>query len=322
MKYLIGFCILLLFYFGCKTSQNAIDKEANNKLLTQYKIDTARLNEELRYERTLKNLNSNEVKREDEIHALAKASASQEPKKDIAVKSENKEAIKQQARVVSKIVYQDKSKMLLTNSSNSKVAFYCPVEMREETTYEASAILGLLIQDNEIKSELLKLVNESRAELNESPLTINDIVSKDIELGHYIKVKLVDPGNKFEIKVLDNYPAQDSMVKIYDEASQTFNKHTYIWKWLVTPKANTSGSARLIVSVSPFNKQLQALAGRERNFAIKIRLKKTFTQKLIEHATAFPEWTFGSVIAPVISFLVGVYMEKKKKKESIKENIA
>lgn len=330
MKKTIVLFLTMVMFFGCKTPKNKSisDIESYKKLIALYKKDSTLLdNKNKEFQLVYDEKEASKAKAfelenelefqkqtyENEIKELKNA-----PVSSPLIKGETIEKIK----VVNSVIYKDSSKIIYPNTNASKVAFYCPNEMKEETTYEVSAILGYLIEDKQIRTELLNAVNESRIERAETPLTINDIVAKNVSIGHYVKIKLVDPGKKFDIMVLENYPHQDSLVKVYDEQLQTFNNGTFTWKWLVTPKAKTSGAATLVVLVTPFNKQMQAQVGKERNFTIKIKLKKTFTQKLIDHATEFPEWTYGSIIAPIISFFVGMYMEgrKRNQRKALPEN--
>jgi len=126
--------------------------------------------------------------------------------------SELKNVQKEKYKIIERTVYKDSSKIVYPQTNPSKIAFYCPEVMREENTYEISAMIGYLFEEKEIKNELLNAVNEVRKERNETPLTVTDIVSKDVFLGRYLKIKLLDPANKFSIVILDNSPKEDAIV--------------------------------------------------------------------------------------------------------------
>jgi hypothetical protein len=221
----------------------------------------------------------------------------------------NQTPIKQQ--IITKVVFNNKSNLEYTNSNNTKVAFYCPSEMKEKTTYEVSVIRGFLLDDNEIKTELLNAINHSRIERAEAPLTINDIGSNEVLIDQYVKIQLLDPANKFKINAHQDYPNQDSFVKVYNENNILNQSH--IWKWLVTPNDKTSGTATLIISVIPYNKEMQAQVENEKKITIEVRLQKTFFEKMIDQSNTFLELINGNMVAPLISILAGTNTTKRKK---------
>lgn len=209
-------------------------------------------------------------------------------------------------------------KFIYPSTNPNRIAFYCPVEMKEDYTYEVRAMLGSLFREDEIKTELLKFINETRSERNESPLTVKDVVTKDVFLGSYMRITLVDPANKFQIINISN-ESPDGIVKIYDDENGEYYDKAFEWNWKVTPKMNTRGEGSLIIIVTPFDKDMKPQIEKRRDFKINITVKDNLVSSFWDHAVRNPEWTLGSIITPIIAFVVGRISNKRKKKPLEKE---
>ncbi len=213
-------------------------------------------------------------------------------------------------RTVTKSVIKNQTQINYPEHILSNIAFFCDREMREETTSEVRAMLSPLFNDQEIKTELLKSINQSRVENNQKPLQINDLISRKVNLGYYLKVELIDPANKF--KIVNNSHESDSIKKkIFDDQTHQYSQATFEWNWSVTPKANTQGQAQLLLMITPLNQEHQTVQNQIRKvYAIKVKLKQAFWARVWDEMNRNPQWAVGSIIAPVVTFLAGRYLKK------------
>ena len=101
---------------------------------------------------------------------------------------------------VDKTIKVASEKLVIAEDLMGNIAFNCPSEMREEQTYEVNAMLGALFSKEEIQKSLLKSINISRIENQEHLVTMQDVLNREVNLGHYLNVILEDSGNKFDIK--------------------------------------------------------------------------------------------------------------------------
>ena len=91
-------------------------------------------------------------------------------------------------------------KLVLPENLMGNIAFNCPLKMKEEQTYIVNAMLGALFSKKEIQESLLESINESRKENNKPLLKIEDVLTREVNLGYYLNVTLEDGGNSFDIK--------------------------------------------------------------------------------------------------------------------------
>ncbi len=128
-----------------------------------------------------------------------------------------------------------------------------------------------------------------------------------------MKIELKDDaGNKFNIMNLSEKQNNESLVKIYNDMTNKFFDKTFEWSWKVTPKANTRGEASLTLIVTPYDKNRNPLDGKNKYYKIKIVLKESFFVAFWDTVNRNPEWTFASIIVPVISFFGGILFKKRK----------
>lgn len=212
-----------------------------------------------------------------------------------------------------KYIYKDSLKYIYPQSPLNYIAFDCPVVMKEENTYEVTAMVALLLDEYELKNELLTLVNEVRKERNEIPITQSEIVTKEIFFGSHLKIKLLDPADKFTIIIPDNYPTDETLINVFDENINSYSDEKFTWKWLITPKANTQGSASLKFIITLYDKDYEPLSSKERDFKISIKFKQSFLSNTWNYANSNPGWVFAGIITPIISFLAGFVTNRRKK---------
>jgi hypothetical protein len=218
--------------------------------------------------------------------------------------------------IIKESIVKNVDKIVYPKANSTSVAFYCPLVMKEDITYEVRAMLGYLINDEQIKEVLLDAINETRKERREDPLTIEDINTKEVLLGEYLKIELSDPGGKFVIEPMFD-KTKDGLVKIYDDVQKAFINQSFQWVWKITPKIKTKGEATLTLKITPYDKNMEPQILETRDYRIDITLKQGFIANTKELAIRNPEWALASIIAPIISFLFGIFFKREKKTDKV-----
>ncbi|TDD94112.1 hypothetical protein [Flavobacterium cellulosilyticum] len=201
-----------------------------------------------------------------------------------------------------------------------KVAFYCEnenmkedimFEMKEDRTYEMRAMLNPLIENDEIKTELLKVINDSRVENRQPILTVKDITSRDVNLGYYLSIQIKDPGNKFNIELVSS-DKESNIKKIFDEVTHTYSDAYFEWKWNVTPKPNSKGKSKLELVISPLDKNKKIISEKIKTYDININFKQNFIVSVWDEMNRNVKWAIAVIIAPILAFLVRKFTKKKE----------
>lgn len=218
--------------------------------------------------------------------------------------------------IIKESIVKNVDKIIYPKANSTSVAFYCPLVMREDITYEVRAMLGYLINNEQIKEVLLDAINETRKERREDPLTIEAINTKEVLLGEYLRIELSDPAGKFVIEPMFD-KTKNGLVKIYDDVQKTFINQSFEWVWKVTPKIKTKGEATLVLKITPYDKNMEPQLMDQRDYRIEITLKQGFIANTMELASRNPEWALASIIAPIISFLIGIFFKKKEKTDKV-----
>ena len=205
-----------------------------------------------------------------------------------------------------------------------KLAFYCEnetmdegkmYEMKEERPYEMIAMLNPIIENDEIKTELLDVVNESRVENNQLPLNLKDITSTNVVLGNYLKIEIKDPGSKFIIKPVSS-DENSYTKKIYNDSTNKYINDNFEWRWYVTPKPNSKDKASLVVVISPLNKNKELIKEKIKTYNIKINFKQNFIASVWDEMNRNVKWAIAAIIAPILVFIVGKLTKKKENGEN------
>jgi hypothetical protein len=206
-----------------------------------------------------------------------------------------------------------KQQLVLPENLIGNVAFTCPTEMREQQTYKVNAMLGTLFSKEEVQESLLASINESRRENKKDLLTKEDILTRQVNLGYYVKIELKDSANKFDIKSIDdvNVPIQ----QVLDFNSSAFLKKTFEWKWDVTPKEGSNCDVAVLnLVITPLNKDKVAIESKIKDYEIEIHFKQSFLASVWEEMNSNIPWAISTIIAPIITFLVGRYLKSKETK--------
>lgn len=200
--------------------------------------------------------------------------------------------------------------LVLPENLIGNIAFNCPLKMREEQTYTVNAMLGTLFSKEEIQQSLLESINESRKENNERLLKMEDVLTREVNLGYYLKVTLKDGGNSFDIKEVDE-SANTETRSILDLTTGKLIKSTYLWQWSVTPKPKSKGTGKLYLLITPLDKDKKPMDNKRKEYPIKIDFKQSFLESFWEEMNRNIPWAVGSIIAPIITFLIGRYKTKE-----------
>lgn len=229
----------------------------------------------------------------------------------------------------SSVIETDSVKIVLGNkeidsteidSKIGKVAFFCEnenmekagiFEMKEERSYEMMAMLNPIIENDEIKTEILKVINESRVENNKAPLTKKDITTRNVILGNYLRIQIKDPYDKFIINLVSS-DSNTYTKKIYDDVAKKYINENFEWRWNVTPKPNTKGKTKLSLVISPLNKNKEIIKEKIKTYDININFKQSFFASLWDKMNRNIEWAIASIIAPILAFLVARFTKKKE----------
>lgn len=204
-----------------------------------------------------------------------------------------------------------------SNENMSSAAFYCPETMKENETYNLFAFIKPLNND-EVKQKLLNAVNEAREERGESLLNEKDLRRKDIILGRYIKIELLDPTNKRFTILPVQRPGPITGVDIYDEEAANYFNDEFLWRWSVTPKVGAQGKATLKFKVTPYDKNNKKIKTKITEFPIEVEFENSFLEEASNLAIRDPEWAIASIITPFLTFLAGFFVKKKKQDKADK----
>lgn len=209
------------------------------------------------------------------------------------------------------------------DSKIGKVAFFCEnenieegeiFEMKEERSYEMIAMLNPIIKNDDIKTEILKVINESRVENSQPPLTIDHITTRNIILGNYLKMQIKDSNDKLIIKLITN-DENSHTKKVYDEIANQYIDENFEWKWNVTPKPNSKGKTKLTLVISPLNNNKETMKENVKTYDININFKQSFFASVWQKMNENIEWAIASIIAPVLIFLVGRFTKKREQEK-------
>jgi hypothetical protein len=176
----------------------------------------------------------------------------------------------------------------------------------------------------DLRNELLSVVNEARQEVGESALDITDIRRKDVILGRYIKVELIDPTKeKFTIvPFTEPQKTSDSLVDIYDNSRANYYGKDFLWRWSVTPKEGSEGKAKLKFRVLPFDKDKNKIEAKATEFLIVVDFENSFIENIWVKANTDPEWAVASIITPLLTFFAGFFIKRKKEDKALENKKA
>jgi hypothetical protein len=330
MKKFILFVLLILICISCSSNKKTLaalnDLKKDNKELAEKYGNVIKEAENIASEMQIKNSRIAELQYEIERLQRDGSGVNNTSGQENMIKIESQlsqaksqiEALEKQkkglqtkmATIQLKVV--TKQQLVLPENLIGNVAFHCPVKMREKQTYDVAAQLGSLLTKEEVQNSLLASINESRKENGEKLLTKDDILTRKVNLGYYVKIELEGDDDKFVIKSIDevNVPIQ----QVLDKETAAFLKETFEWHWSVTTKEGSKGIGTLRLVISPLNQDQKPIEIKTKTFKIDIDFKQSFLASVWEEMNSNIPWAISTIIAPILSFLVGRYLKNKEAK--------
>ncbi len=181
------------------------------------------------------------------------------------------------------------------------IAYYCEREMREEHTYDVIVALSSQEAEEVVREAITSSIEADRN--HEAAMDAQSSISTEpLRIADEMTVELLDPaGDKFKIVPIHTTPTQSLKDGAVPE-----------WKWKVTPKEGSCCKAELTVMVT--------VAGEtsSQTFTIKVLLKENLFSSFKKAVIDDPKWLVSVIIIPLLTFFVGVWRGRRKKK--VKEN--
>jgi hypothetical protein len=195
------------------------------------------------------------------------------------------------------------------NSGN--VAFYCPRKVNYKETFTAIGFITDVISDKEIKAKLTKRVKE--VELDSAGVELSDdkILIEKIRYYKLIELRL-DPASNGSFEI----------IKVHLEDKQEVNDEMEGWQWNITPVSNQKDQ-KLVLKVIVYDEsgKVDSVFNKTRFVEIEVSSFAFFRNTKLLFVEN-PEWAYGSVILPFITFLFGMYQKRKKTKAGQEEEPA
>lgn len=190
--------------------------------------------------------------------------------------------------------------------SFGQVAFYCPTEMYLEETYDAFGLIADVLSDDDIKSLVVKNIKQHMNDTSELDINNNDFYIEAVKYYDIIELELDNvKEDGFEI------------TKFHKKDKRQVSENEKKWHWKVTPKSSLPNQQLMLnVYVYDTNGNLNKHFSKTYHFIVKIRPNRFFynTKELFVEN---PEWAFGAILLPLITFIVGRFQKRKKNKEKL-----
>ncbi|MHC1775006.1 MAG: hypothetical protein AB9834_06275 [Lentimicrobium sp.] len=191
----------------------------------------------------------------------------------------------------------------LMKVSTGNVAFYCPRKVTYKEPFTALGFIADVISDERIRQQLLERVREVERDPVGEKLADEKTLIEKIQFYKLIELRLDEAGNSaFEIK------------KIHLEDKQEVSDKMEGWQWKIIPVSKDSRQ-ELVLKVIVYNAdgKVDYAFNKTRFIDIEVRSGAFFHNIKLQFVEN-PEWAYGSVILPFITFLAGNYQKRKKKK--------
>lgn len=191
---------------------------------------------------------------------------------------------------------------------SAKLAFYCPGEMTYKQTSDVIGFIAELI-DESLIVEMMEGRLENQAEDHDVDINREAMLIHKLQLYNHIELRLDDADNEgFTIK------------KIHEANIQEVIENMEGWHWKVTP-TSTDATQQLVLKVIVYKNDMSRVTSFDKTYFVDVKIEsKLFIRNTYALFVENPEWAFASVIAPIITFLIGRFnrrrKEKKKKKKS------
>jgi hypothetical protein len=214
-----------------------------------------------------------------------------------------------QAEPVYKIISKTDTLIQSTYSINSgKVAFYTPKIMSIDETYDAHGIIADVLTDESLRLLMHKKIKEHERDTNRLFVDDNQILIKKVEYYNFIELRLDNVVNQgFEI------------LKVHSHDTQIVSDNMENWHWKITP-TKTIPNQQLILKVIVYDTNGIENTSFTKTYHLDVKVRPFqffYNSKLLFIQN--PEWAFGSIIIPFITFLFGRFQRKKSTKKEAAE---
>lgn len=230
---------------------------------------------------------------------------------EMEMKQQNLEMDYSRAESNSKPVYKelivlktDTVRQIEYNVNSGKVAFYAPKDMYVDETYDAHGIIADVLSDENLRVLMHQKIKEHERDTSKLIVDDNEILIKKVAYYNLIELRLDNVVNEgFDI------------VKVHSRDKQIVNENMENWHWKITPtKTNQNQQLILKVLVYDVNGNENTSFTKTYFFDVKVRPFQFFyNSKLLFIQN--PEWAYGSIIIPFITFLFGRFQRKKTTKQ-------
>jgi hypothetical protein len=187
------------------------------------------------------------------------------------------------------------------NSGN--LAFYCPRKVNYKEPFTAIGFIADVISDEKVREQLLERVREVERDPDRVRLSDDNMLVKKIQFYKLIELRLDESGNgAFGIK------------KMHSEDKQEVSDKMEGWQWKVTPLSQDQRQELVLkVIVYDANGKVDYAFNKTHFIDIEVRSFAFFHNMKMQFVNN-PEWAYGSVILPFITFLYGNYRGRRKQK--------
>jgi hypothetical protein len=173
---------------------------------------------------------------------------------------------------------------------------------------ETADVIGLianLMSDEFFRSEMIDNLKEHNPDFTEDSFEDNDLLIREILHYGLVELKLRDADN-----------AGFDIIKVHEEDKQRIRPEMEGWHWKVTPNSDEMHQ-QLIFKAIVYDLDGSINDSFSKTFQVDIKVKPwRFFQNTKMLVIENPEWAFGTLILPFLSFLWGRYQGIKKKKRT------
>lgn len=187
--------------------------------------------------------------------------------------------------------------------ASGKVAFYCPLKMTYKETYTAIGFIADVISDEQIKARMIERIKKVERDADNISLSDNNLLIEKIAFYKFIELRLDEASNeRFEIK------------KVHSNDKQLVTDKMEGWQWKVTPVASEKRQ-ELFLKVIVYDEDGNQDFAFTKTYLLDVNVDPfLFVHNSVMLFSTNPEWAFGAVITPVLTFFLGLYQRRKKQK--------
>ncbi len=211
-----------------------------------------------------------------------------------------------------KIIYQDviitKIDTLVKSSSritNGNIAFYCPTEMYKGEPYDAYGLIADVMSEDKIKSMVINEIKKHDADVTTEATKDENFYIEQLSYYDMIKLELTNVGGQ-----------TFTITNIHSSDKRSYKSKNKDWHWKVTPTVSGQNQ-QLVLKITLYNKEGEEIYADSKTYEFDINVRANqFFYNTKELFIENPEWAWGSIIIPFITFIFGKYQERRKSKKA------